>query len=186
MCFSCARMWTPFSDSVCLHLFVSVCANQFSSSIRVTCETSLCPYEHLASQTYPNLSRKARAPRRLKLPKALRIISLHCSNMFKQKFITHHLQDPLSLCSISQTAVGCESTGPPCSTLWMVPLSWHCSTILQSDCSSSLSTCFEKKRSSCRVALQFSHFHPFSLSCWVWKIHENKGAGHTKRTTTRP
>ena len=145
MCFSCARMWTPFSDSVCLHLFVSVCGNQFSSSIRVTCETSLCPYGHLASQTYPNLSRKARAPRRLKLPKALRIISLHCSNMFKKKFITHHLQDPLSLCSISQTAVGCESTGPPCSTLWMVPLSWHCSTILQSDCSSSLSTCFEKK-----------------------------------------
>ena len=41
MFFSCARTWTPSSDSFCLNLFVSMCANQFSSSIRVTCETSL-------------------------------------------------------------------------------------------------------------------------------------------------
>lgn len=124
----CARINSvAASESLVRHLFMSIRALG------------------IANIWNPNLSRKARAPRRWKLPKALRIISLHCSNMFKQNFITHHLQDPLSLCSISQTAVGCESTGPPCSTLWMVPLSWHCSTILQSHCSSSLSTCFEKK-----------------------------------------
>ena len=114
MCFSCARVWTPLSDSVCLQLFVSMCANKFSSGVRVTCETSL----HVHTSTWhhkiwnPNLSRKARAPRRFKFPKALRVISLYIVQTCSNK-----ISSPSSLCSISQTAVGCESSGPPCSAV---------------------------------------------------------------------